>query len=146
EQLLGRIIKVSSNPGDVVLDPFAGSGTTLVVAKKLGRRWLGFELSENYAYQVSSRLAAIAEGDPLVGPADPVTSAPSTAEGKRLGGPSPLILAKPRNTKVEVDRGILEAYLAARDGFSADRVIADREINREFVSLCERLGVPGQPV
>ena len=37
EQLLGRIIRVSSNPGDVVLDPFAGSGTTLAVAKKLGR-------------------------------------------------------------------------------------------------------------
>lgn len=38
EQLLGRIIKVCSNPGDVVLDPFAGSGTTLVGAKKLGRK------------------------------------------------------------------------------------------------------------
>src|SRR5204862_8221084 len=40
EQLLGRIIRVSSNPGDVVLDPFSGSGTTLVVAKKLGRQWI----------------------------------------------------------------------------------------------------------
>ena len=85
EQLLGRIIRVSSNPGDLVLDPFAGSGTTLVVAKKLGRRWLGFELSKNYASQVNARMAAIAEGDPLVGPEDPRTSAPSTAEGKKLG-------------------------------------------------------------
>src|SRR5262249_40447692 len=48
EQLLGRIIRVSSNPGEVVLDPFAGSGTTLVVAKKLGRRFVGLELSANY--------------------------------------------------------------------------------------------------
>src|SRR5438105_2411964 len=145
EQLLGRIIKVSSNPGDLVLDPFAGSGTTLVVAKKLARRWLGFELSSNYADQVRARLAAIAEGDPLVGAEDPVTSAPSTAEGKRLGPPPSLVLAKPRNTKGEIDRGILEAFLAARDGFSADRVIADRDLNREFVSLCERLGLPGKP-
>jgi site-specific DNA-methyltransferase (adenine-specific) len=86
EQLLGRIIRVSSNPGDLVLDPFAGSGTTLVVAKKLARRWLGFELSKNYADQAQARLAAIAEGDPLIGPEDPVTSAPSTAEGKRRAG------------------------------------------------------------
>src|SRR6202022_2793328 len=111
EQLLGRIIKVSSNPGALVLDPFAGSGTTLVVAKKLARRWLGFELSKNYADQAQARFAAIAEGDPLIGPEDPVTSAPSTAEGKRRPAPPSLIVGKPRNTKPEIDRGVLEAYL-----------------------------------
>jgi site-specific DNA-methyltransferase (adenine-specific) len=83
EQLLGRIIRVSSNPGDLVLDPFAGSGTTLVVAKKLDRRWLGFELSPSYAAQVQARLDAAEEGQPLEGAEDPVTSAPSTANGKR---------------------------------------------------------------
>ena len=51
--LLERIIRVSSNPGDLVLDPFAGSGTTLVAAKNLGRDYLGIELSENYAERVS---------------------------------------------------------------------------------------------
>jgi site-specific DNA-methyltransferase (adenine-specific) len=83
EQLLGRIIKVSSNPGEVVLDPFAGSGTTLVVAKKLGRRWLGFELSPNYAAQVQTRLDAASEGQPLEGAEEPRLSAPPTAKGKR---------------------------------------------------------------
>jgi site-specific DNA-methyltransferase (adenine-specific) len=83
ERLLGRIIKVSSNTADLVLDPFAGSGTTLVVAKKLGRRWLGFELSKKYAGQVNERLADVAEGDRLDGPEDPVISAPSTAKGKK---------------------------------------------------------------
>jgi site-specific DNA-methyltransferase (adenine-specific) len=78
EQLLGRIVRVSSNPGDLVLDPFAGSGTTLVVAKKLGRRWLGFELSPNYHEQVESRLAATAEGQPLRGAEAPTVSAPCT--------------------------------------------------------------------
>jgi len=84
EQLLGRIIKVCSNENDLVLDPFAGSGTTLVVAKKLGRKWLGFELSQNYATQIRKRLEAVVVGEPLVGPEDPKASAPSTAQGRQL--------------------------------------------------------------
>jgi site-specific DNA-methyltransferase (adenine-specific) len=85
EQLLGRIVQVSSNPGDVVVDPFGGSGTTLTVAKKLGRRWFGCELSEGYAAQIETRLKACRVGDPLEGAAQPQTSAPATANGKVLG-------------------------------------------------------------
>jgi site-specific DNA-methyltransferase (adenine-specific) len=84
ERLLGRIIEVSSNPGDVVLDPFAGSGGTLITAKKLGRRYLGFELSENYAHRIEERLRAARPGDPLNGAEDPRRSAPDTASGRRL--------------------------------------------------------------
>ena len=76
EQLLARIIRACSRPGELVLDPFAGSGTTLAVAKKLGRRWLGFEVSAHYVKQIERRLAAIRQGDPLEGPRDPLTSAP----------------------------------------------------------------------
>jgi DNA modification methylase len=83
EQLLARIIKACSNPADTVLDPFAGSGTTLVVAKKLDRRFIGFELSKNYAAQINSRLAATQPGDPLSGVEDPKFKAPPTAAGKR---------------------------------------------------------------
>ncbi len=86
EQLLGRIIKACSNPADLVLDPFAGSGTTLVVARKLGRRFIGFELSENYAAQIRSRLSAVSVGEPLAGAEEPKVSAPSTARGKRRRG------------------------------------------------------------
>jgi site-specific DNA-methyltransferase (adenine-specific) len=93
EQLLGRILRVSSNPGELVLDPFGGSGSTLVVAKKLGRDYLGFELSENYAQRIRERLNATRVGDPLVGPADPLRSAPATSAGKRLGERRP---RKPR--------------------------------------------------
>lgn len=54
--LLERIIKVSSNPGDTVLDPMAGSGTTLVAARNLGRNAIGIELSENYVEGIHTRL------------------------------------------------------------------------------------------
>ena len=78
EQLLGRIIRCSSNPGDVVLDPFAGSGTTLAVARKLGRRWLGYELSAEYARRAAARVAAAREGQPLAGAPEPLVIAPPT--------------------------------------------------------------------
>src|SRR5437764_5063852 len=63
EAVLERIIRVASNPGDVVLDPFAGSGTTLAVAKPLRRRYLGMELSEKYAAATERRLAKVVPGD-----------------------------------------------------------------------------------
>jgi site-specific DNA-methyltransferase (adenine-specific) len=84
EQLLGRIIRASSNEGDLVFDPFAGSGTTLAVAKKLGRDFVGCELSTDYVEAATDRLQAIKPGDMLDGPADPVASAPSTANGTTL--------------------------------------------------------------
>ena len=83
EQLLGRIVRVSSNPGDLVLDPFAGSGTTPAVAKKLGRDYLAFELSEDYVAQTKARLKAASAGDPLNGSAAPTVSAPSTRNGRK---------------------------------------------------------------
>jgi site-specific DNA-methyltransferase (adenine-specific) len=84
EQLLGRIIRACSNKGDVVLDPFAGSGTTPAVAKKLDRRFIGFELSPEYARNIKERLASIRPGDPLVGPENPALSAPATKAGRKL--------------------------------------------------------------
>ena len=54
--LLDRIIKVSSNAGDVVLDPFAGCATACVSAETLGRQWVGIDLSELAASLVKTRL------------------------------------------------------------------------------------------
>lgn len=86
EQLLGRIIRVSSHEGQRVLDPFAGSGTTLAVAKKLKREYLGFELSADYVQQAQERLNSIRPGDALGGNPDPLKSAPSTGKGRKLKG------------------------------------------------------------
>ncbi len=59
EGVLERIVRVASSEGELVLDPFAGSGTTLAVAKRLRRRYLGIELSESYADAVRERLLAV---------------------------------------------------------------------------------------
>jgi site-specific DNA-methyltransferase (adenine-specific) len=146
EQLLGRIIRACSNPNDLVLDPFAGSGTTLVVAKKLARKFIGFELSENYAKQVQLRLSAISVGDPLAGAEDPKVSAPTTVKGKKFPDHKSItsVPAIIRTEPEEVNRGIVEAFFAARDGFPVDRLIADPDMNARFAEICTRLGLPGE--
>jgi site-specific DNA-methyltransferase (adenine-specific) len=85
EQLLGRIIRASSNPDDLVIDPFSGSGTTLAVASKLGRRYLGCELSPQYAARIRERLSNARPGDPLDGAPEPLKSVPATQDGRRVG-------------------------------------------------------------
>jgi site-specific DNA-methyltransferase (adenine-specific) len=60
EELLRKIIMASSNQGDIVLDPFSGSGTTLVVAEQLGRKWVGCELNEDYNKWAINRIDKVA--------------------------------------------------------------------------------------
>lgn len=59
EAILERVILAASNAGDTVFDPFGGSGTTLAVAKRLGRHYLGCELSAAYARSIRRRLAHV---------------------------------------------------------------------------------------
>ncbi len=63
ESLLHRVIVSSTRPGDVVLDPFFGTGTTGAVARRLGRRFIGLERDPTYARLARSRIAGIAPGD-----------------------------------------------------------------------------------
>ena len=65
EKLIAKLILASSNPGDVVFDPFLGSGTTAVVAKKLGRNFIGIEREKEYAALALKRLD-MADSDPSI--------------------------------------------------------------------------------
>ncbi len=72
EKLLAKIILASSNQGDLVFDPFLGSGTTSVVAKKLGRHYLGIEINEQYCLWAEKRLEIATEDTRIQGFVDGV--------------------------------------------------------------------------
>jgi adenine-specific DNA-methyltransferase len=63
ERLLERIIHIASNPGDLVLDSFLGSGTTAAVAQKMGRRWIGIEMGEHAVTHCKPRLDKVVAGE-----------------------------------------------------------------------------------
>ena len=62
ESLLHRVILSTSNPGDVIVDPFFGTGTTGAVARKLGRHFIGFEMEDSYRLHAQRRLDKVREG------------------------------------------------------------------------------------
>jgi modification methylase len=79
EALLHRVLTLSTRPGDVVLDPFFGSGTTGAAAKRLGRRFIGLERDPAYAVAARARIAAV---EPLA-PSD-VEPAPTKRDAPRV--------------------------------------------------------------
>lgn len=148
EQLLGRIIRSCSEAGETVLDPFSGSATTLTVAKKLNRRFVGFELSEDYVTYGRSRLEGIRIGDQLDGSAEPTKSAPKTnTSDKNSKATQPSYLKSDEHyaaSQLEVTlSGIVSAFEVTHDGFSADRIVADPDLNASFTERCEHLGLAG---
>jgi len=133
EQLLARIIRVSSRPQDLVLDPFGGSGTTLSVAKKLGRQWMGFELSPDYVQYIQQRLDRTQCGDQIDGPEDPLQSAPSTNNGKR----------RKKAFTEETRTAVVEAFRKVSDGLPVECVLCDHELNKQFSAECRSKGMGG---
>jgi len=63
ERLMERIVALATNPGDLVLDSFLGSGTTAAVAHKMGRRWIGIELGEHCHTHCLPRLKKVIDGE-----------------------------------------------------------------------------------
>ncbi len=162
EQLLGRIIRLCSKPGELVIDPFSGSATTLAVSKKLGRRFVGFELSKEYVERGTARLEGVRVGDPLEGAPEPLMSAPSTPSEPRSAGAKPRAKGKASEsgkvstsagapergktlaTALEVDVAhLIRAYEAIYDGYSLDRVLADPELSGRLAGKCKELGLSG---
>ncbi len=133
EQLLARIIRSSSRPQDLVLDPFGGSGTTMTVAKKLGRKWIGLELSGEYVRYINERLEKTEVGGAIDGSEDPIKSAPSTANGKRR--------KKPFDEKTQ--NIVINAYQMAGKGYPVDYLLCDKELNAAFVGECLKQGIGG---
>ena len=72
EKLIAKLVIASTEPGDLVLDPFLGSGTSSVVAKKLGRRFCGIELNKTYASLAEKRLALVEKDTSIQGYRDRV--------------------------------------------------------------------------
>ncbi len=80
EALLKRVIISSSNLGDIILDPFFGSGTTGAVAKKYGRHWVGIEADTKYISSAKARIDAVAQNSGL----NELTTVPENNKQKRL--------------------------------------------------------------
>lgn len=63
ERLIQRVLHIATNPGDLVLDSFLGSGTTAAVAHKMGRRWIGVEMGDHAVTHCAPRLKKVVEGE-----------------------------------------------------------------------------------
>ncbi len=103
EKLLAKLLLASSNPGDIVFDPFLGSGTASVVARKLGRHYVGIECVEEFALLAEKRLSMCDADASIQGYADRVfwerntfqaanSRARVEAEAKALGKQAPVTL------------------------------------------------------
>jgi DNA modification methylase len=114
EALLERIIRASSNEGDVVLDPFCGCGTAISVAQRLNRRWIGIDithlaiglikkrLSDAFGDSVRATYEVVGEPVDLSGAQDLATNDPYQFQWWALG----LVGARPTEEKKGADRGI----------------------------------------
>lgn len=152
EQLLARIIRSCSHEGEVVLDPFSGSASSMLVAKKLHRKHISFELSDEYADAGRERLDAVQAGDDLEGSAEPKMSAlPTWKKAQQAGGKT----AVGRQTRfqqlnaVTIDAADVQSLIEALDlSLPDDASLADqvqvavqRAALRAFAAIADRYSI-----
>ena len=103
EELLERVVKASSNPGDIVLDCFAGSGTTGAVAHKMKRRWIMIEMGKHAHTHIIPRLEKVINGNDPAG----VTELNNWKGGGGFlyCGLAPTLFEKPENTLKKASDG-----------------------------------------
>jgi DNA modification methylase len=130
EALLERIISASSNPGDIVLDPFCGCGTTIAAAQKLGRHWIGIDITHLAIGLIKRRLqdafgSDVASSYAVIGEPTTLSEAVALAAQDKyqfqwwsLG----LVGARPTEEKKGSDRGI-DGRLFFNDGAGGKQVI-----------------------
>lgn len=98
EKLIAKLILASSKEGDTVFDPFLGSGTTSVVAKKLNRHYLGVEINQEYCCWAEKRLALASSNRTIQGYSDGVFWERNTMNLQKAGHPKKVIAKKADNT------------------------------------------------
>ncbi len=117
--------------------PFQEAATTLAVAKKLGRRFIGFDISDEYVKHGRKRLESIEPGDLLEGDPEPLASAPPT-----YGVPQPVVVRNlSRRRETAEEQSVMAAFRETHDGYSVDRVVADPELNAIFRKECRNRGI-----
>ena len=114
--LYKRMIEASSNPGDIVLDPFAGCATTCVAAEQLGRQWIGIDIREESGDVIRERLENEVNGSMAW---DAIVRTPTTAPERTDGGepvaPELAVVGRKRNVK-QIPVSELRKQLIVRDG------------------------------
>lgn len=143
QALLKRIIEASSNPGDLVLDPFCGAGTTLAAANRLDRRWIGCDAGELAIWTSRKRLAGGSSFDLLtLDGEDPPPSLPISytlslsfsvieskngpcirLEGIDVEGTAPSGAAPPRGSHLAIDNGVVIRYVPNGEGTRRREVV-----------------------
>ena len=114
--LYKRMIEASSNPGDMVLDPFAGCATTCVAAEQLGRQWIGIDIREESGDVIRERLENEVNGsmawDAIV---RTPTTAPERTDDGEPAAPELAVVGRKRNVK-QIPVSELRKQLIVRDG------------------------------